>query len=298
MHKQYSIDQSPLYRIVGLNQLEKRLNIKLNRLDRLLKDGSYRTFLNKKNRPIQHPVGLLNVVHGKIAYYLARIRVPDYVYSQKFRSYVDNAYEHKGIHPVAKTDISKYFPSISKQMVKQMFVEQFKCAKDIAEILANICCFQQKHLPTGSVISGYVAFFACKKLFDQIHSHANSAGCSFTLYVDDLTISGSQANRAFLYEIRKMILSYGLSMSVEKTITYSAYAPKKLTGVIVKYNQCLLPNEQHKTIRDKKIAIQNAVSEADKVILKKSLKGSLQQAKQIEKVNAGLIDYQPTLIYS
>ncbi len=298
MHKIYAIDQSPLYHIVGIKQLETRLNIKLNRLDKLLKNDSYRTFITDKGRLIQHPVGWLNEVHGKIAYYLARIELPDYVFSKKTRSYIDNANEHKGVHPIAKTDISGYFPSISKQMVKQMFIDQFKCAKDIADILANICCYQQKHVPTGSIISGYVAFFACKKLFDQIHEFAVNASCTFTLYVDDLTISGNAATKKFIYEIRKMIVSYGLAIKKSKTRTYSAYAPKVITGVVVRLNTCLLPNSRHKDINDTKVKIQKSVNEAEKLTLNKSLKGRLQEAKQIERVNEGATEYAVTLIYS
>jgi hypothetical protein len=76
MPKQYPINQSPLYRLVGLKQLELSLGIDLDRLGKLLKDGSYRTWVNDNGREIQHPLGWLAQVHSKIAIYLSKIETP------------------------------------------------------------------------------------------------------------------------------------------------------------------------------------------------------------------------------
>jgi hypothetical protein len=222
MHKQYPIDQSLFYHIVGLNQFEQRLNIKLNRLDKLLKEGSYRTWINNNGREIQHPLGWLADVHGKIALHLSKIETPDYVHSKKGHSYVTNAIAHKGYHPVIKTDISSFYPSTSRQMIKTMFVQQFKCAKDVAGILADICCYQKKHLPTGSAISGYISFFANKYLFDAVNEIAKEKECVFTLYVDDLTISGSAATKSLINDVRNEIKHHGLSTKRKKTQTFSS----------------------------------------------------------------------------
>ncbi|MFW5440353.1 MAG: RNA-directed DNA polymerase, partial [Methylophilaceae bacterium] len=175
MRKQYHIDQSPLYKLIGLNQLEQCLDIKLHRLPKLLKPKAYRTFI-KDGRDIQHPVGWLNKVHERIAKLLARIEVPDYVYHKKGRSHILNAHEHKGHHGVIKTDISAYYPSVSRQHIKAMFINEFKCAKDVAGTLADICSYNGMHLPTGSPISGYIAFFANKELYDSVYLKAKNMG--------------------------------------------------------------------------------------------------------------------------
>lgn len=301
MHKIYPIHQSPLYSIVGLNQLEKRLGIKLNKLDKLLKPNSYRVWTSNngaKSREIQHPVGWLGDVHKRIANYFSRIETPDYVHSKKTRSYITNANEHKGYHPVAKTDISGFYPNTDWQMVKNMFEYQFNCAKDVSRVLANICCYRQAHLPTGSSLSGYIAFFANKKMFDEVEKVAKIRGCIFTLYVDDLTFSGSAASKSLINEVGKIIKYNGMRIKKAKTQTFSPLSAKTITGVIVRGNKLLLPNKRLKNIYDIKIKIIKSVDEQEKKQLKKSLAGRMLEVEQIQKVGNGLEITFPELIYS
>lgn len=296
MKKSYSIDQSPLYAIRGLKQLEDRLNIKLSSLDKLLKPQGYRTFKNDKDREIQHPVGWLADVHGRIARNLSKIDTPDYVYSRKYRSYADNAFQHTGYDPLAKTDISNFYPSTDYNKVKDMFVRAFKCSKDVAAILAKICCYRQKHLPTGSAISGYIAFFANKPLFDKVNEYAINNGCIFTLYVDDLTISGPTASKRLISKVVGLIRQNGYLAKRSKTKTFAPSDAKTVTGVVVKGNRCHLPNKKLKEIVDVKAAIAIETDPVEKDRLKRSLKGRLLQKSQIEKINDGIDDCR--LIYS
>lgn len=217
MRKSYSINQSPLYAIKGLNQLEKVLNIQLNKIGKLLNPAAYKVWQTEKGREIQYPTGWLGNTHKNIALLLARIEMPEYVYSKRGRSYADNGYEHIGYHPLAKTDIDRFYPSTTRDMVKKMFIDQFKCAKDVAGYLTDICCYQQNHLPTGSSISGYIAYFANKPLFDKVYELAKSNGCTFTLYVDDLTFSGRFATGKLIYQVRKLIRNSGLNAKRSKT---------------------------------------------------------------------------------
>lgn len=177
-----------------------------------------------------------------------------------------------------------------------MFVQQFKCAKDIAGILADICCYQKKHLPTGSAISGYIAFFANKYLFDAVNEIAKEKECVFTLYVDDLTISGSAATKSLINDVRNEIKRHGLSSKRKKTQTFSSHSVKTITGVVIKGNQCLLPNHRHKNIDDTRTAIQNSSDVMEKEQLEKSLKGRLLEARQIKDYSDGVKDLYPSLI--
>jgi len=298
MRNQYSIDQSPLYRLVGLKQLEICLGVELDRLDKLLKDGSYRVWINEKGREIQHPLGWLGQVHGKIAKHLAKIETPDYVNHKRGRSHVKNAEEHTGYHSVIKTDISNYYPSITRAMLKGMFIKEFKCAIDVAGILADICTFQKAHLATGSPVSGYLAFLASKDLFDKVHEISKERGCVFTLYVDDLTISGDTATKRLLKEVMASVKAAGLKTNHAKSKTFAPHATKMITGVAVKGNQCLLPNKRHKQIAENRKAIANAQQADQKEILKRSLKGRLMAAKQITDSDKSTTVSASDLIYS
>ena len=280
MPKAYPIHDSPLYKIVGLGQLEQRLNIKFSKLDKLL-NNNYRVWLNPKGREIQCPLGMLNQVHIHIGRLLGRIETPTYVHSKKSRSYVTNANQHKGNVALAKTDISKFYPSTTRKMVWEMFVNQFKCAKHVSDILADICCYQQKHIPTGSPISGRIAFFASIDLFNKVDAYCKKEGCHFTLYVDDLTISGRNATKFLINEVRKVIRLNGLKAKRSKTQTFPAYSAKTVTGVILRGTESLLPNKRHKAIADTRRSFDNAKNPYDKEQLKVSLNGKLREAKQV-----------------
>lgn len=171
VNKLYPVEDSPFYLLKGKGQFEKLFSVKWTSLDALLSSkGFYRVFINEAGREIQYPIRSMARIHRRIAELLARIQVPNYLVSpRKVFSYIDNAKMHIVKKKLVKTDISKFYPSITFQMVYQMFLEIFQCAKDIAIILAKICCFEQKHLPTGSPLSGRVAFFSAKKFLMKLN---------------------------------------------------------------------------------------------------------------------------------
>ncbi|MHB1099473.1 MAG: reverse transcriptase family protein [Burkholderiales bacterium] len=277
----YPLHQSPLYKIVGLRRLEAVLRIDLSKIDRLLAPENYRVWVNDRGREIQQPIKWLAQVHSRIGDLLSRIEMPDYVYSQKGRSYVDNAKQHTGNFPLGKTDISSFYPSTTRQMVWRMFSNEFKCAKDVADILADICCYQQKHLPTGSSLSGRVAFFAARPMFDAASNIADNTGSRMTVYVDDITLSGPLVTKHLLSEIRQVVRRHGLKTKQTKTKTFPAEAAKIVTGAVVVGNDVCLPNARHKKIWETRRAICNTGT-SDRGKLLRSLKGRLQEAKQIQ----------------
>lgn len=276
----YPIHQSPLYKMKGIGQFEKILRIKWNSVPSLLKSKNFDAFINNADRPIQTPIGRMKLLHKHIGSLLSKIEQPEYLHSKKGFSHITNAKIHIGETPLIKTDIHKFYPSTSRLMVYLMFVREFKCAKDIAATLANICCYRQKHLPTGSNISGYIAFFATQPIFNEIDGLAKQHGCKFTLYVDDITISGENATKKLLSKVRLIILKGGYKTKNQKSMTFSAYKPKKITGAIVSANKLAIPNKQLLKIYNKRKEILNA-SQTECEVLNRSLKGSLLATKQI-----------------
>ena len=211
---------------------------------------------------------------------LSRILIPEYVLSKRGSSYVENARQHKGDVPLAKTDIAKFYPSTTRPMVMEMFVREFRCAKDIAGILADICCYQQSHLPTGSPISGRVAYLAGKGMFDEVNQLAIKTGSKMTVYVDDITISGPSVNKRLITDVRAIIRKHGLKTKRSKTKTFAASAPKHVTGAVIVGDKIRLPNMRHKKIKETRSAL-GAASGEEKERLARSLKGRLQEAKQV-----------------
>ncbi len=280
LRDRYALNQSPLFRIRGKGQFESIIGIEWDAVKALVLASPYRVWLNAKGREIQQPLGKLETVHRRIGDLLARIELPDYLYSQRGRSYADNARQHVGDIPLVKTDIHKFYPSTTWAMVRRMFAEDFDCADDVARQLADLCCYQQKHLPTGSPVSGRIAFFAARQMFDRIAEVAATQGCRMTAYVDDVTISGERASKTLLSEIRKIVHQHGLKTKQRKSATFSATSVKPVTGTVIAGNQLRLPNERHKKIYEARRELEVAPL-ADKPRIQRMLRGRLQEAKQI-----------------
>lgn len=278
--KRYRLEQSPLYRMRGKGKFETLLGIQWNAVPKLLDVKHYRVWTNKKGREIQAPQGWLAQVHKRIGALLARIELPDYVYSQKGRSYADNARAHKGNTPLIKTDISRFYPSVTRQAVFRMFLDDFECSVDIAHRLADICCYKQAHLPTGSTLSGRVAFFAKQHMFNEIADAAHSLDCTMTSYVDDVTISGEAATKTLLGTVRQTIRRHGLRTQNKKSKTYSNSAAKVVTGTVVVRNEVRLPNIRYWNIHLARLELKT-LDPAKQERAQRVLAGRLQEARQV-----------------
>jgi len=264
----------------GKGQFETVIGVTWDATGKMLSPRNYRVWLNKKGREIQQPLWGLAAVHSRIAKLLSRIELPDYIYSKKGRSYVDNARRHLGLVPLVKTDIYKFYPSVTWDMVYRLFLCDFKCAADIARRFADICCYRQEHLPTGSKLSGRVAFFAARHMLNDIATMAAERECRMTAYVDDITVSGAGATKRFLGEIRSAIRKFGFRTKHRKSKTFGPSAAKRVTGTIVAGEKLRLPNVRHLKIRNTKRALAVAVG-PERDHLKEVLRGRLQEARQI-----------------
>jgi hypothetical protein len=287
-HKRYAVSDSPFFKLKGKGQLEKLLCIDIKQSSKLFDPSNYRVWTNDKDREIQAPKNWLEQVHKRIASLLSRIEVPDYVFSQKGRSNVSNAWRHRGNVPLIKTDINKFYPSTTRSKVVRLFLEEFQCASDIANILADICCYRQEKLPTGSPLSGYVAFLAARPMFDRIDLLARANNAKFSLLVDDITISGPNVGLQLLLEVRRIVRHSGYKTRGGKSKTYSALRPKPVTGAIISGRRLLLPNKQHASIHATKTKLTVAPT-IDKPRVKARLRGQLVAADQVLNHRANLV---------
>lgn len=252
--KSCEIDQCPLYKVRGYNQLEKIIGIEINKIDKVRLDKNYRVWLQKKPgkkpREIQEPNLLLHYIHKKIANYLLRVKVPDYLYSGiKSRSHIKNAIRHTGNHPILTLDISEFYKSVTKKSVHWFFREKLKMANDIAGLLAEICTYQG-HIPTGSCLSMPLAYFSSSDMFNRLYCIACNKKIAMTVYVDDITFSGDNVDKKFKKLIIDEIRSSQFSVKSSKTKLFKKESPKIVTGVIIKEKSIYVRNKQHKIITD------------------------------------------------
>ena len=277
----YAVNQSPFYRLNSKRKLAELLEFELADFAKLVDDSNYHVFKNKQEREIQHPIKELDPVHGRIAKLLARLDLPDYLHSRKGRSYVSNAAAHSSDVPLIKTDISKFYPSTSFSSVFSLFSERFHCSTDVAWHLARLICYRGMHLPTGSYLSGIIAFLAHQAMFDEIYELSQKTGCTMTCYVDDIVLSGPRATKTLLYKVRGIINRHGLAAKREKSKTFPADKPKIVTGVVITSDGLAVPNKRLHDVRRVRNLISKTSDITEKERLRSSLKGKLQEAKQI-----------------
>lgn len=131
----------------------------------------------------------------------------------------------------------------------RFFFERLQCSKDVATLITKLCTVSangRTHLPTGSSLSPILSYWTHHELFNDINALCASKGCTMTLYVDDITVSGCNASQLLLEQITQKIDAAGLTAHKFKIYREK---PAKVTGVIVLRNGIAFPHSRARDIR-------------------------------------------------
>jgi hypothetical protein len=250
--KGYKLIDSPFYKLSSKKKLSNLLGFSTQKLRELSQTPSYKVFVtineSGKAREIQQPVNDLDALHTRIASLLSRISISLNLHSgTKKRSHITNAKQHSGKQKLLTTDIKSFYPSTTEEMVFRLFHHQFKMPGDIAKLLSEVCCYN-KSLPTGSRLSMPLAYWANHQMFEEIKSLTDKHKLSFSVYVDDLTISGDAVNELLLSTVSKIVERHGHELHPDKTRIYGKNETKIVTGVILSGDDFYVRNRQLKNI--------------------------------------------------
>lgn len=279
----YDVSQSVLYKLHSKKKLAEILGVPLNTLQLCKSDSYYSCFdLEQKNkiRSIQQPIDQLMLVHKRVASLLNRLIHPDYLHSgRKKHSIITNASKHLDSNKRTLTlDIENFFQSTTKIKVFQLFMLTFKQSPDVADLLSELLTFQ-KYVPTGSPVSMSLAFWANKNLFDELDKFSKNRNVIMTVYVDDLTFTGSGVNKNFLKNSEKIIEKYDLKVKQSKVFLYKENKPKFITGTVVFNNKLEAEFKQFKELRHSECLFLN---DPKNEIYQKSYNGRLAFLSQIQ----------------
>lgn len=231
-HKRVPARSSALFRLTSPRRLAEILLVPRATLERLVElgDANYLVRPDRSTgRTIEEPKPDLKIVQKRFARLLAQIETPDYLHSGvKGRSYITNASCHIAGLSCIKLDIRKFFPSSSSHYVQLFFEEVLEYPPDVASRAKRLLTYNG-HLPTGGNASTILSFWAYKPMFDEIEALAKEHGCAFTLYVDDMSLTGVFANRKCQQAARKIVARYGLR--AHKAKAFSPGQPRVLTGI-------------------------------------------------------------------
>lgn len=128
-----------------------------------------------------------------------------------------------------------------------------------------------------------LAFWANKKMFDELSSYAESKGATMTVFVDDITFSGNSVNSIFKRRIQEIIANAGLTPHPNKCKLIKSSDPKLITGVIVGGKRMTVRNKHHKAIYSAFFSIRQCKTDEELKKLYEQLIGRLNAAGQIER---------------
>ncbi|MEO1200689.1 MAG: reverse transcriptase family protein [Pseudomonadota bacterium] len=283
--KRYPLNQSNLYKVTSPANLAERFQLELAELEDLAnRRDNYKRFEvgKKKRRAVQEPKDRLKSIHLKVSRWLSRIETPDYLHSAvRGRSYITNAKAHCADTDLIKVDIRSFFQNVSIHAVFLFFANTMNCRKDAAMLIAKLLTVDG-HLPTGSSVSPILSYFAHKRMFDEIAELAEKLDLQFTVYVDDMCLSGGNAVRATLFRVRGIIAKHGLRS--HKCRYFPARVPRVVTGNALTIHGIRLPHRRHLKIKEAFDAFEQIQDENLRDEAFRSLRSRLHEAGQIEPI--------------
>lgn len=198
----------------------------------------YRSFpLKKKDgtkRDIDTPRTYLKVIQWWILdNILNHVEIAENVFGfVAGRSAVQNAKYHLGAKHVLNIDIRQFFPSITIDQVREIFVS-LGYTEDVAIMLAQLCCLDDR-VPQGAPTSPAIANLVLRGLDERLSSLAEEAGHRYSRYADDLTFSSQQRiEPAFLDSVQKAVESTGFDLKPEKTRFSGSEGRMEVTGIVI-----------------------------------------------------------------
>ena len=231
-------------------------------------------------RDVVAPHYKLKAIQARIRELLSRIEVPDYLHCPvKGRSYITAARPHVGAAEIYLCDIADFFPSCTEAKVAWFFRTVLRNHPDIAGRLTSLTTMGGA-LPQGSPASPHLAFFAYQDMWDELHAAVFEAGCTVTVYADDITISGDRVPGALRHRVRQIVGRHGHALKVEKEGSVLR-RPTPVLGTVITTAGLRLPNRQHHAAHDLAVQIAETKDGPKREKLLRSLQGRRTQAMQV-----------------
>lgn len=298
--------QVNLYGISTLSELSQALKISEENLIEETKKG-YRSYFvqgKTKKRLIEEPNMILKSVLKDLKKILFEMfDCPEYNKCWLGGNNYINAQAHARQHAFVTTDISSFFTNSKACYVRKFFKDKLNISGEALDMMVQMCTYRG-HIPTGAPTSSILAFLAHKDLFDKIAQHMDKKGITFTLYVDDITLSAKHGiKREEIKFIKSALKKHKLEIKPEKTKFFN-FKKAMITGFYLSQGgKISVPDSVgHKIVsllREKNlgdmskkelrkiIGLINYCQTADKRSFSTTKRKMIKQLKQLEKQKGG-----------
>lgn len=211
-----------------------------------------------KGRLVEPPFHNLKSAQKRLLAYLQKLDFPFYVFcGVKGKTVADNAKIHSGLKYVYQTDLSKFFPHITRNKIYNFFIKKMQMSSDVSNILTNICtidyCYvdnekyidvfiffsnnylkPNSHLMTGSPASCILSYLVNIDMFDAIYKKGSKQDINMSIYIDDITFSSFKPiTHDFIQYVNRTLKRYNYKISAYKCQYNTPKKVKKITGVII-----------------------------------------------------------------
>ncbi|WP_316679568.1 reverse transcriptase family protein [Ralstonia chuxiongensis] len=206
-------------------------------------DGTVRVLYDTRE-PLKAVLGRIN------EHFLRRVIYPDYLTGGVPRKdYTDSVKIHVGAKSVIKEDISKFYPSVSFDVVREIWSGFFGFADEVSDLLTMLTT-RDGHLEQGAPTSGYLANLALWDIESQLIAQIASAGATrYSRHVDDITISSPEhlsASRVdwIVRMVAGALASKGLRVNASKHEVMQAGGQIKILKLVGNAKPSLPPKER------------------------------------------------------
>lgn len=239
----------------------------------------------RKVRRIDNPKGDLRLLQAAIQRRaLSRLHLPPFTLGGVAgRSIRHNGEVHIGQAVVVTIDLKDFFPSVTTHHVYAVFSQRLRYVPTLAGVMTRLTTFRRR-LPQGAPTSTTLANLAFLPAAERIAEVAHSLGLRFTVWVDDVSLSGVRAREAIPLVIG-ILREFGFAVSCRKVRVQSGWREAQLvTGVVV--NQAV--SYGRAGVRKVRAAIREAAALGDHVPdhVLRSLEGKIRHVASLRSPQA------------
>lgn len=246
-HERYKIERSPFAQNPTQRDVAALVRETKSDLNTLAKPNFKEQFIvrrtittNGKERALIYPEGRLRAIHERLKFHLSKIIQPSYLMSpRKGRAQRDNAEAHLGSAQFMTLDIKQFYPSTTRQMVRNALMDHFGMQSDVAGLIAHLATADDRAC-FGSPLTPVLATMVHRRMFDLIADRCIADDLSYSVWVDDLTISGERITGNLRASVRQIVAESGLRSHKLKTFTGNKAV--FITGIGIVGSHLIVPN--------------------------------------------------------
>lgn len=235
----------------------------------------------RSKRGIYAPRVALKAIQKWLSYHWQNVWIPnDNIFGfVPGRSHIDAAEKHLSAKWVYSLDIENFFPSVSREKVKDALKILGYSTDQSLDILSQICCLNG-NLVQGSPTSPIISNIVLSSLDLQLKNLSADNNVTFTRYADDLVFSGvTTTSKSLLENFKSLIINDGWKVSEHKE--HFAELPQRLKvhGLLVHGNHVRPTKGYRNKIRAYKHLLNNQKIHPDDI---EKIKGHINYASYIE----------------